>query len=119
MNINPTLEKHFNRFVLRAFGASMLALGGVLFVGWVFWTLRHSIPISMAIGLAVMGIMAWLFGAKHAFDEVIPDIDEVFAQASEEDLRRVLDAHPPSSDMHALALKALNSRQASERSPTP
>lgn len=111
MNINPTLEKHFNRFVLRAFGASLLALCGVLFVGGVFWSLRHTIPLSLSIGLAAIGIVAWLFGAKHAFDQVIPDIHQVFAQASEEELRRVLSQHPPGTDMHDLALSALKNRQ--------
>ena len=110
MQINPSLEKHFNRFVLRAFGACLVALCGVLLVAGLFWAMRDIIPPALAIALAVIGIMAWLFGARAAFDEVIPDIQARFEQASDEELNRVLSVHPFGSDMHQLALAVVRAR---------
>ena len=69
----PHLEKTFNRTILRAFAITTVAIMGVLGVGFLFWSIRHIIPFSLAIALFCVAALAWLFGAQSLIEVVAGD----------------------------------------------
>ena len=79
----PQLEKTFNRAILRAFAITTVAIMGVLGVGFLFWSIRHIIPFSLAIVLFCIGALAWLFGAQSLIEVVGPDEDAPEARSED------------------------------------